>query len=108
MIRLVAINDYGNQFYLDNVNIKGQNIVFNNDLEKKQIELYPNPNRGSFEIVSQYEKLDFEIYNAIGEKVQEGNLINNNKIILQDKSPGLYIIFLKSKDGRSSKKFSVY
>ena len=108
MIRFVAINDYGNQFYLDNVNIKGQNIVFNNDLEKKQIELYPNPNRGIFEIVIQYEKLDFEIYNAIGEKVQEGNLINNNKIILQDKSPGLYIIFFKSKDGRSSKKFSVY
>lgn len=108
MIRFVAINDYGNQFYLDNVNIKGQNIVFNNDLEKKQIELYPNPNRGSFEIVSQYEKLDFEIYNAIGEKVQEGNLIKNNKIVLLDKSPGLYIIFFKSKNGRSSKKFSVY
>ncbi|MFL2576966.1 MAG: PKD domain-containing protein [Flavobacteriales bacterium] len=109
MIRFVAINDYGNQFYLDNVNIKGQNIVFTENIDLHYIDLFPNPNKGTFEIKSDYIKLDYEIYNSVGELVQKGKISDlDNKIKMNNKSSGIYFVILSNTEISVTKKFSVY
>ena len=109
MIRFVAINDYGNQFYLDNVNIKGQNILSNNNTKENELTLYPNPNNGSFHVMSKHRNLDYEIYNLVGKKIKKGKINNQSrKIILSDITPGIYLAKFKNNNVTISKKFSVY
>ena len=109
MIRFVAINDYGNQFYLDNVNIKGQNILSNNNTKENDLTLYPNPNNGSFHIISKHRNLDYEIYNLVGKRIKKGKINNKNrKIILSDITTGIYLAKFKNNNVTISKKFSVY
>ena len=51
LIRFVAINDYGNRFFMDNVKVNGQNIL---SLEEKEVsshcKIYPNPSTGILNI----------------------------------------------------------
>ena len=109
MIRFVAINDYGNQFYLDNVNIKGQNILSNNNAKENDLTLYPNPNNGSFHIISKHRNLDYEIYNLVGKRIKKGKINNQyRKIILSDITTGIYLAKFKNNNVTISKKFSVY
>ena len=110
LIRFVAINDYGNQFYLDNVNIKGQNIVFNKNLSTKNITLFPNPNNGSFNVITDHHALGYEVFNAIGERVSQGKIDEYDKIInLSNKiTSGIYFVVFKNKEISIRKKFSVY
>ena len=109
MIRFVAINDYGNQFYLDNVNIKGQNILYNNNSYENDLTLFPNPNNGSFQIMSKHKNLEYEIYNLVGEKIKDGKLNNRyGKIFLNDLTSGIYLAKFKNNKITISKKFSVY
>ena len=43
-VRFVAINDYGNRFFMDNVKIDGQNILSINEIKSElNIAIYPNP-----------------------------------------------------------------
>ena len=109
MIRFVAINDYGNQFYLDNVNIKGQNILSNNNSKENDLTLYPNPNNGSFHVISKHRNLDYEIYNLVGKRIKKGKINNQyRKIILSDITTGIYLAKFKNNNVTISKKFSVY
>ena len=110
LIRFVAINDYGNQFYLDNVNIKGQNIVFNENLSTKNITLFPNPNNGSFNVITDHHALGYEVFNAIGERVSQGKIDEYDKIInLSNKiTSGIYFVVFKNKEISIRKKVSVY
>jgi len=109
MIRFVAINDYGNQFYLDNVNIKGQNILSNNNAKENDLTLYPNPNNGSFHVISKHRNLDYEIYNLVGKRIKKGKINNQyRKIILSDITTGIYLAKFKNNNVTISKKFSVY
>ena len=109
IIRFVAINDYGNQFYLDNVNIKGQNILSNNNAKENDLTLYPNPNNGSFHVISKYRNLDYEIYNLVGKRIKKGKINNQyRKIILSDITTGIYLAKFKNNNVTISKKFSVY
>ena len=50
MLRFVAINDYGNRFFMDNVNINGQNILAIQETTTFHTSIYPNPTKGIFTI----------------------------------------------------------
>ena len=54
MIRFTAINSYGNNFYLDNIQVNGQNILSTTELNntKINISIYPNPSNGILNIRS--------------------------------------------------------
>ena len=109
MLRFVAINDYGNQFYMDNVNIKGDNILSNNLLQANKLKIYPNPNNGAFSIISNYKKLNYTVYNLVGEKIKTGSLnYRVNNIYVPGLKAGAYLIVFKNSDTTINKKFIVY
>jgi hypothetical protein len=109
MLRFVAINDYGNQFYMDNVNIKGDNILANHEVQENQLLIYPNPNNGTFSIFSNYDKLNYIVYNLLGEKIKSGNLnYRSNKIEMPGLKSGIYLIVFKNRETTINKKVTIY
>ena len=98
MFRFTAINDYGNNFYLDNINVNGQNILEISETHLfEQTSIYPNPNRGIFNISTNISELQVDIFSAIGKKITS-KIINRNeeKIDLGNQASGVYFIKLTS------------
>ena len=94
MIRFVAINDYGNRFFLDNVNIAGQNILNNKDIDiSNNIYLYPNPTDDIVNIRSDIENISISVYNSLGTKIFEKNVnAEYNQLSLKNYPKGVYFI----------------
>ena len=80
-----------------------------------QLTVYPNPNKGSFEIKISGIKTDFQLflYNEIGqmiikEKHYYGGLSSLNKVFnLQEYPKGIYILNIQTFDGIISKKIVI-
>jgi len=96
MVRFVAINDYGNHFYLDNVNINGNNILAVEENKSNfNIAIYPNPNTGIFNIRTDANKLKIEIYSTLGELITKKMLLNGvQQIDLSEEAKGIYFVKL--------------
>jgi len=93
MVRFVAINDYGNNFYLDNININGKNILSNITQDGFNADIYPNPNKGIFNIKTSAKKLLVEIYSTIGALVADEIINDGNKQInLSHQPKGIYFV----------------
>ena len=94
MIRFVAINDYGNQFYMDNVNINGKNILAIENIEKLfHLYVFPNPTKGRFTIKTDIEKIEVNIYSTLGKLILREMIINgNNNIDLTEQESGVYFM----------------
>ena len=71
MIRFVAINDYGNQFFMDNVKVNGKNILSleNEDLST-HFKIYPNPSDGILNIKTSLKDSELCIFDISGRLVQ--------------------------------------
>lgn len=67
-------------------------------------EIYPNPADDILNISGISEAADFEIYNAIGQKVGQGKL-SDHKVDLHHLSKGIYFIQLKDKENKIQLKF---
>ena len=97
MVRFVAINDYGNRFFMDNININGQNILQVQESEDSfHTFIYPNPTKGIFKIRTDSDNLEVSIYSTLGELVLKERIINGLKQIdLSNQSKGIYFVRLK-------------
>ena len=99
MVRFAAINDYGNHFYIDNININGQNIL---SIEESEIIntntlIYPNPTKGIFTIRTDADELKVEISNLMGELVATTIVRNGvQQVNLSNHAKGIYFVKLKS------------
>ena len=99
MVRFVAINDYGNRFFMDNVNINGQNILAIEEGESNifHTSIFPNPTKGMFNIRTDANKLEVEISNLMGEIVTTTIVRNGlQQINLANHAKGIYFVKLKS------------
>ena len=109
MVRFVAINDYGNHFYMDNVNINGQNILAIDDIASPfHTSIYPNPTKGVFNIRTDAKKLEIEISNLMGELVTTTIVRNGlQQINLSNHAKGIYFVKLKSGNKTEQRKIIV-
>ena len=84
--------------------VRSSGLGINDNLLKKSISIYPNPNNGKFNIDSKdvNPKIQIEIYNVWGQKINtEINLKQTTNIIdLRSYSKGVY--FIKINDGENS------
>ena len=99
MVRFVAINDYGNRFFMDNVNINGQNILaIDETINDFHSSIYPNPTKGIFTIRTDANNIEIEIYSILGELLLKKHIVGGlRKIDLSRQSKGIYFVKLKHK-----------
>jgi hypothetical protein len=84
--------------WIDNIKLPPVSVIVNvESIEEKNIEVYPNPNNGVFNISLGDLNSDVTIYNAMGQIVyQMSDLTNEIEINLGDISPSLYFINIKN------------
>ena len=101
MVRFVAINDYGNRFFMDNININGQNILTVKENRKTSFNsyIYPNPSKGIFTIRTDTENTKVEVYSTLGKLILKDNIIKGVKQIdISKESKGIYFIRLQNNE----------
>jgi hypothetical protein len=92
------VEDYG--VYL----LTNTNLSTNETIKKKEINIYPNPVSDILNISGISTQNDFEIYNAIGQKVDEGKT-KNKTVNVNRLMKGIYFIHLKEKENSIRLKF---
>ena len=109
MVRFVAINDYGNHFYLDNININGINIVLEeNNIYETHTSIFPNPTKGKIKIRTTANKLEVTIFSSLGKIVKESIITRgDNEIHLLDQEKGVYFIKLKDQEKSELRKLVI-
>ncbi|KAB1230695.1 T9SS type A sorting domain-containing protein [Chryseobacterium viscerum] len=93
------IQDYEVEF------IDASSLATKESLEKnKEISISPNPASDILNISGISEAANFEIYNAVGQKTEEGKVSNHN-VSIHHLSKGVYFIQLKDKEKVTRLKF---
>jgi len=75
--------------------LSSENIDFKNNFY-----IYPNPSNGMFNLISEYEKANFKIYDILGKEILNGTLASgNNTLDLSSFNNGVYILNIISTMG---------
>jgi len=108
MLRFVAINDYGNRFFMDNVNINGQNILAIQETTTFHTSIYPNPTKGIFTLRTDVDDLEVEIFTTLGKLIWKERISGGlEQIDLSTHSKGIYFVKLKHKGNIEQRKLIV-
>lgn len=117
IVRFSAISDYGNNVYIDKINIYNPTLVAlakNNVIENTN--LYPNPasNYATVNVaLTNAEQVSVEVYNIIGERVitiAPTHLVAGNNTIKLDTQAltnGVYLVNIVTAQGTTTKKLTV-
>ena len=98
---------FGNNYdvYLIKTDANGESSGINENADSNGLQIYPNPNKGTFGIQLQNlisEDLFIEIVNANGQLVYENHLnkanLPNIKIVLSSCSKGLYVVKVQTEN----------
>ncbi|MEJ6686018.1 MAG: T9SS type A sorting domain-containing protein [Crocinitomicaceae bacterium] len=89
-IRFVAINGWGNNFFMDNINVMGQLSGVNQLVSP--FSIFPNPSKGKFTIAHALSNPDLVIYSADGRILFNTVLQTTQTMIDLDVKAGVYII----------------
>jgi hypothetical protein len=116
MIRFKATSDYGNNAYIDQINIYKRNAgVGINDLTNiSALNVYPNPATDVLNIdytMGKTEPVTINIVNAVGQVVynntnQTPATINNVRVDVSGLAKGVYFVNVTSESGKATYKFS--
>ncbi len=97
MIRFVGINGYGNNFYLDNVNIETNSNGVDEQGEYV-LEVFPNPSKGQFVVEHNFTDAELKIFSMEGKLVYSQQLRSGKELIQSNLSTGIYEVQLSSND----------
>jgi|ERR1700757_823352 len=116
LMKFVAINNYGNDIYLDNVNITFSVAgIAKNNGNISNVKVYPNPANSQFNInvnLTASEKTSVSLYNVMGQVVFTKNFDFNAgenlvNIPVDQLSNGMYTVLVSSTSGSYQTKLSV-
>lgn len=95
--------------WLDNIKFPPTAIVVDvEELVGKNLDVYPNPNEGTFNIDLGDEKNEVVIYNTMGQVVYKvSGLSGSVQIDLGDVNAGLYFVNIKNKESDITKKIMI-
>ena len=102
LFEFAAVSGYGNDLYLDDINIYDANAIPDVSAESG-INVYPNPSSGNFTIQISEKDLNsivISVYNSIGEKIKEisskGNNTSQFEINMDGQSDGIYLLKIET------------
>lgn len=106
LIRFVNINDYGNNLYLDNINLQNDNVLATGQpVRIPSLAVYPNPGAGLFTIDLRDlagGNLNMTITDVSGRLVEARQFTNNGHVTeqvnLTDEPAGVYILQVRSEE----------
>ena len=117
LLKFVATSAYGNNLYIDNVNLSQLNPVgvFSTPLSNTNIEVFPNPTSGDVNLtVNSINNSNYRInlINSLGQVIFEKNFnfsIGTNNIQIETKQypEGLYNVVLESNNIKTTKKITI-
>jgi hypothetical protein len=117
LLKFVATSAYGNNLYLDNVNLSQLNPVgvFSTPLSNINIEVFPNPTSGDVNLtVNSINNSNYRInlINSLGQVIFEKNFnfsigINNIQIDTKQYPQGIYNVVLESNSLKTTKKITL-
>ena len=117
LLKFVATSAYGNNLYIDNVNLSQLNPVgvFSTPLSNINIEVFPNPTSGDVNLtVNSINNSNYRInlINSLGQVIFEKNFnfsigINNIQIETKQYPEGIYNVVLESNNIKTTKKITI-
>ena len=103
ILRFVNINGYGNNLYLDNINVISTSSVGTDELEESFTwAIYPNPVQGQLTISLDQALSDvagIQLVSLDGKVILADHLIAGNRskvLTLEGAEPGLYLVLLEA------------
>lgn len=82
--------------------------IIKNELTVDHIRVYPNPTKGQIQIIlDSYLEAEYTIYNSLGMKLDTGKFNSNTSIKLNNPTPGILILQVKTSNKIYSKKVFV-
>ena len=101
--------------YLIKTNANGESTGINENTNSNGLQIYPNPNKGTFEIKLQSEFSEdqfIEIVNTVGQLVYENHLNKANltslKVDLSNCSKGMYFVKVQNANNHMVKKIVIF
>lgn len=115
LVKFVATSDYGNNMFIDQINLSGTTGINNVDANISAVELFPNPtvNETSVNItVVNSSDVTISVLNNVGQIVyQTVSVLNagSNKVNIDTKqfAAGIYNVVIATENGSVTKKLSV-
>lgn len=118
LVKFVGLNDYGNNLYVDNINVVGIiNTGINAEIiESNSIKLFPNPSNKQTNLIFNAKvagMLNLELSDITGRVIMSKTIdaekgINNQSIDLSGKSAGTYFVTLSDNGFKQTLKLIVY
>ncbi len=109
-----GISNYGNNCYVDNINIVDGTTGIKIPLSFGSIAVYPNPNKGTFMVNTTAQKMQnvtISITNILGEVVKPVDIKNTSSGIYQvditNQPAGNYFVKIANEEGSITKRVSV-
>ena len=109
-IAFETFNQYGNNLYLDNIEISNSVGIFSHTEEQQTFSLYPNPARKELTLILYKKEKNavVKVQNTEGKTIIEQPVRQGrNRMILEDIVPGIYFVTLLSDGSTQTRKLIV-
>lgn len=93
VIKFEGINNYGNNLYLDNIKVLGDNVTSNEELiSEKKLKVFPNPSNGLVTLEGELSGINgFVVKSIDGKEISRGEL-EGSSLDLSSLTKGVYLL----------------